>query len=100
MKQLGFTALATVASLAFAFSALAQWLLLGTTVVLIFCYGLLDNIGYSNLQKKYEKTCIMIASVYMIAAAVFFILLFPYASGMNVSDAWLDIGRHFARIWY
>ena len=39
-----------------AFSALAQWLLLGTTVVLIFCYGLLDNIGYSNLQKKYEKT--------------------------------------------
>ena len=51
-------------------------------------------------EKKYEKTCIMIASVYMIAAAVFFILLFPYASGMNVSDAWLDIGRHFARIWY
>ena len=24
--------------------------------VLIFCYGLADNIGYSNLQKKYEKT--------------------------------------------
>ena len=51
-------------------------------------------------EKKYEKTCMMIASVYMIAVAVFFILLFPYASGMNVSDAWLDIGRHFARIWY
>ncbi|MCR4895706.1 MAG: glucosyltransferase domain-containing protein [Lachnospiraceae bacterium] len=24
--------------------------------VLIFCYGLADNIGYANLQKKYEKT--------------------------------------------
>ena len=51
-------------------------------------------------EKKYEKTCIIIATVYMIAAAVFFVLLFPYASGMNVSDSWLDIGRHFARIWY
>ncbi len=51
-------------------------------------------------ERKYEKTCMIIATVYMIAAAVFFILLFPYASGMNVSDAWLDIGRHFARIWY
>ena len=38
------------------FVAPAQWLLLGTAVVLIFCYGLADNIGYSNLQKKYEKT--------------------------------------------
>ena len=51
-------------------------------------------------ERKYEKTCIIIATVYLIAAAVFFVLLFPYASGMNVSDAWLDIGRHFARIWY
>ena len=55
---------------------------------------------FNMKERKYEKTCIIIATVYMIAAAVFFILLFPYASGMNVSDAWLDIGRHFARIWY
>ena len=38
------------------FTATAQWLLLGTAVTLIFCYGLADNIGYSNLQKKYERT--------------------------------------------
>ena len=55
---------------------------------------------FNMKERKYEKTCIIIATVYMFAAAVFFILLFPYASGMNVSDAWLDIGRHFARIWY
>lgn len=35
---------------------LMQWLLLGSTVTLIFCHGLADNVGYSNLQKKYERT--------------------------------------------
>lgn len=35
---------------------LLQWLLLGSAAVLIFCHGLADNVGYSNLQKKYERT--------------------------------------------
>lgn len=55
---------------------------------------------FKTKERKKEKICMIVASVYIITAAVFFILLFPYASGMNVSDAWLDIGRHFARIWY
>ena len=36
--------------------AIGQWLLIGSASVLIFCHGLADNIGYSNLQKKYERT--------------------------------------------
>ena len=49
-------------------------------------------------RKNIVNIC-FITSV-IITAAVFFILLFPYASGMNVPDAWLDIGKHLARIWY
>lgn len=35
---------------------LAEWLAFAAVVVIVFCYGVADNIGYSNLQKKYEKT--------------------------------------------
>lgn len=38
------------------FAAPMQWVLLVAGVALVFCYGLMDNIGYSNLEKKYEKT--------------------------------------------
>lgn len=33
-----------------------QWILLCAGVVLVFHYAVTDNIGYSNLSKKYEKT--------------------------------------------
>lgn len=33
-----------------------QWAACLSAFVLIFCYGVTDNIAYSNLQKKYEKT--------------------------------------------
>lgn len=33
-----------------------QWAVLGAAVILILHYGVTDNIAYSNLQKKYEKT--------------------------------------------
>ena len=33
-----------------------QWGLVAAGVILVFCYGLTDNVGYSNLEKKYEKT--------------------------------------------
>ena len=33
-----------------------QWAALAATVILVFNYGVSDNIGYSNLEKKYEKT--------------------------------------------
>jgi len=46
---------------------------------------------------KAAKAC---AILFVLTAAVFFILLFPYASGMNVSPEWLNIGRNLLRIWY
>ena len=33
-----------------------EWLAFGAAFILVFFYGVTDNIGYSNLQKKYEKT--------------------------------------------
>ena len=33
-----------------------QWAALLAAVILVFNYGVSDNIGYSNLEKKYEKT--------------------------------------------
>lgn len=35
---------------------LIQWGLLGAGIVLVFNYMIADQIGYSNLQKRYEKT--------------------------------------------
>lgn len=35
---------------------LIQWGTVLTVVVLVFNYAVMDNIGYSNLQKRYEKT--------------------------------------------
>ena len=36
--------------------AIVQWLLFGATFVMLFNYAVTDNIGYSNLEKRYEKT--------------------------------------------
>lgn len=36
--------------------ALAEWAAFAAAFVLIFCYGLTDNIAYTNLQRRYEKT--------------------------------------------
>lgn len=33
-----------------------EWLAFGAVLVLILCYAVTDNIAYSNLQKRYEKT--------------------------------------------
>lgn len=34
----------------------AEWAAFAAAFLLIFCYGLTDNIAYTNLQKRYEKT--------------------------------------------
>lgn len=34
----------------------AQWLVVAAASVLVFHYAVTDNIGYSNLEKRYEKT--------------------------------------------
>lgn len=40
----------------FKWGAIPQWAAFIAAFVLIFVYGVNDNIGYSNLQKRYEKT--------------------------------------------
>lgn len=37
-------------------AALAEWAAFVSAIALIFCYGLTDNIAYTNLQRRYEKT--------------------------------------------
>lgn len=36
--------------------ALVEWAAFAAVFVLVFCYGLTDNIAYTNLQRRYEKT--------------------------------------------
>ena len=58
--------------------------------------GLCFDSGNPKLFKILRTAAVLFA----IAAAVFFILLFPYASGMNTSPEWLNVGKNILRIWY
>ena len=58
------------------------------------------SLAFDGWQQPAERVFKVAAGAFTVTAAVFFILLFPYASGMNVPDAWLDIGRKILRIWY
>ena len=49
---------------------------------------------------KYRQYLSYFAAIYAIAAAILFIILFPYACGLNVSTDWLDPGRQLLRVWY
>ena len=53
--------------------------------------------GWNGQARKIAR----IATMAVLAAAlVFFILLFPYASGALAPTGWLDIGKSMLRIWY
>ena len=49
---------------------------------------------------KYKLYFRIFAAVYAVAAAAFFLILFPYACGLNVCTEWLDLGNDLLRIWY
>lgn len=53
--------------------------------------------GHQGTTAKIMKACSVLL---IISAVVFFVLLFPYASGLGVPSAWLDIGRKLLKIWY
>ena len=55
---------------------------------------------FFGLFRKRSRMWKTIAAVFILAAAVFFILLFPYASGIAVPSGWLDIGSRMLKIWY
>ncbi len=48
-------------------------------------------------QPKWGRILVILLSV---LAAVFFVLLFPYASGIFAPASWMDIGKGLLRIWY
>ena len=58
------------------------------------------SLSFDGWREKWKYVICSAAFLYIIAAAGFFILLFPYASGMNVPSDWLDIGRTILKIWY
>ena len=51
-------------------------------------------------EKKLRRTRMIIGSTVLAAAAILFILLLPYVTGMAVPAGWLEIGKHILRIWY
>ena len=51
-------------------------------------------------HSKYRRLVNTALVLYILAVAVFFMLLFPYACGLNVTTGWLDIGRHLLHVWY
>lgn len=53
---IGLTAFVSRYGREFKWGAVPQWAAFIAAFVLIFVYGVNDNIGYSNLQKRYEKT--------------------------------------------
>ena len=57
-------------------------------------------VSFDQDDPKYRLYFRLFAAAFAIAAAVFFIILFPYACGLNVCKGWLDIGNHLLRIWY
>ena len=63
---------------------------------LILAVGLCFD-GYSKKGKVYRWTA---GAVICAAALVFFIIFFPYASGMPVSAGWLNIGKAILHVYY
>ena len=53
---IGFVAFAGKYAQEAKFGARLEWAALVAATVLVFFYGVVDNIAYSNLQKRYEKT--------------------------------------------
>ena len=57
-------------------------------------------VSFDHDDPKYRLYLSYFAGVFAIAAAILFIILFPYACGLNVSTDWLNLGRQLLRIWY
>ena len=58
------------------------------------------SLCFDGWKKEIRPVLTIIAVLFTAAAAAFFVLLFPYASGISVSSGWLDIGRDILKIWY
>ncbi|MBO4470882.1 MAG: glycosyltransferase family 39 protein [Clostridia bacterium] len=55
---------------------------------------------FEGYGEKTDRMLRWAAAVFIAAALVFFIILFPYASGLNVSSSWLNLAKGHLMIWY
>ena len=58
------------------------------------------SLSFDWQEKKRARIAKTVGMTFVIFAAVAFILLFPYASGISVPAEWLDIGKNLLKIWY
>ena len=58
------------------------------------------SLCFDHKTEQGNRTAIRIGIAVTAAAAVLFILLFPYASGIYAPAAWMDIGKKILKIWY
>lgn len=52
------------------------------------------------LTKSFPRIGRAVLVVFLVACAVFFVLLYPYASGIPAPTWWLDIGKKFLTVYY
>ncbi|MBQ8159628.1 MAG: phospholipid carrier-dependent glycosyltransferase [Clostridia bacterium] len=62
-------------------------------LMLIICLCL------SRLEDRWPQAK-YVRYVYLIVCLIFFVILFPYASGMATDFAWLDFGKKFLKVYY
>ena len=57
-------------------------------------------LALNAFTEKIEKPGRMLTVLLLALAAVFFIIFFPYASGILAPSSWMDIGKNILSIWY
>ncbi len=57
-------------------------------------------LALNAFTEKFEKPGRMLTVLLLALAAVFFIIFFPYASGILAPSSWMDIGKNILSIWY
>ncbi len=68
--------------------ASVPFIILATT----WCIGLIPR------EKKRLHDAVIV--IYLLGALVFFVMFFPYASGMLTSTSWLDAMKWFPNLYY
>ncbi len=52
------------------------------------------------IHKRSEKAGHIVLVIYLALCFLFFVILFPYASGFTTSYAWLDFAKQFLHVYY
>lgn len=57
-------------------------------------------VAFEKLHKRHQKVGNLIETILVIAAVLFFIGFFPYASGIVAPKGWLDLMKFFLKVYY